>query len=282
LSVPFIAKAYGWQWAFIITGAIGFIWVIAWFFMYDKPERHKKLSAAEFDYIHSDKDEAAPVDGRAAAASVPWLKLLSYRQAWGFVLGKFITDPVWWFYLFWLPDFLNKQYGLTTTQFAVPVAIVYIISSVGSVFGGWLPLFLIRKNWSVAKARKTSMLIYALLVFPIIFVQYLGSINMWYAVLVIGLATAAHQAWSANIYTTVSDAFPKKAVASVIGLGGFAGGVGGILLTLLVQKQMFVYYEKINQLSTAYYIMFAICALAYVTAWVIMFYLTKSKRPVNL
>lgn len=282
LSVPFIAQAYGWQWAFIITGAIGFIWVILWFIMYEKPEKHTKLSKAEFDYIHSDKDEAAPVDGQVAAASVPWLKLLSYRQAWGFVLGKFITDPIWWFYLFWLPDFLNKQYNLTPTQLAIPVAVVYVLSSIGSIGGGWLPLFFIKNNWTVYKARKTAMLIYALMVFPIVFAQYLGSINMWLAVLVIGLATAAHQAWSANIFTTVSDSFPKKAVASVTGIGGMAGGIGGILLSLLVQKQMFVYYEKINQLQTAYFIMFLICASAYITAWLIMFYLTKSKRPVDL
>ena len=281
LSVPFIAKAYGWQWAFVITGAIGFLWLIAWFLLYEKPSKHPKLSAAEYDHIHSDKDEAVELETEKAV-SIPWLKLLSFRQTWGFVLGKFITDPVWWFYLFWLPDFLNKQYGLTPEQFAIPVAIVYILSSVGSIFGGWLPMVLIKNNWPVPKARKTAMLIYALLVTPIIFAQYLGSINMWMAVLVIGLAAAAHQAWSANIFTTVSDAFPKKAVASVTGLGGMAGGVGGILLTLLVQKRMFVYYESINQLSTAYYIMFAICALAYITAWVVMFYLTRSKKPVLL
>ncbi len=281
LSVPFIAKAYGWQWAFIITGSIGFLWVIAWFLIYEKPQKHTKLSAAEFEYIHSDKDETIETEAEKAV-SVPWLKLLSYRQAWGFVLGKFITDPVWWFYLLWLPDFLNKQYGLTPEQFAFPVALVYIIASVGSVFGGWLPMQLIKNNWAVPKARKTAMLIYAIMVMPIITAQYLGSINMWLAVLIIGLAAASHQAWSANIYTTVSDAFPKRAVASVTGLGGAAGGLGGILLTWLVQKRMFVYYDSIHQLSTAYYIMFAICALAYITAWTVMFYLTKSKKPVVL
>jgi ACS family hexuronate transporter-like MFS transporter len=163
-----------------------------------------------------------------------------------------------------------------------PVALVYTISSVGSIGGGWVPLKFIQSGWPVFRARKTSMLVYGLLVLPIVFAQQLGSINMWLAVLVIGLAAAAHQAWSANIFTTVSDMFPKKAVASVTGMGGMAGGLGGILLSALVQKRMFVYYESINQLETAYFIMFLICGGAYLVAWMIMHLLVPRMKPVEI
>jgi ACS family hexuronate transporter-like MFS transporter len=196
--------------------------------------------------------------------------LLGYKQTWAFSIGKLLTDPIWWFYLFWLPDFLESQYALKGTQIALPVAAVYSLSVIGSIGGGYLPLSLIKKNWPVFKARKTSMLIYALLVFPILFAQYLGALNMWFAVLVIGIAAAAHQAWSANIFTTVSDMFPKHTVGSVTGIGGMFGALGGILLSLLVQKNLFVHYRAINQIETAYYIMFAWCAIAYVLAWLIM------------
>ena len=201
---------------------------------------------------------------------LPWFTLLKYRQTWAFVLGKFLTDPIWWFYLFWLPDFLESQYGLKGTELALPVAAVYMISTFGSIAGGWLPLSFIRSGMEVFKARKTSMLIYAFLVIPVFFAQVLGDINMWFAVLIIGLGTSAHQAWSANIFTTVSDMFPKSAVGSVTGIGGMFGGIGGILLTLLVQKNMFVYYRSIGQIETAYYIMFAICGSVYLLAWLIM------------
>jgi ACS family hexuronate transporter-like MFS transporter len=174
---------------------------------------------------------------------------------------------------------LTSQYGLKGTDLTWPVATVYTISTVGSVWGGWLPLSFIRKGWPVFRARKTSMFIYALLVIPVIASQWLGSINMWLAVLMIGLAASAHQAWSANIFTTVSDMFPKKATASVTGIGGMFGALGGILLTALVQKNMFVYYRSIDKIETAYYIMFGICGAAYLLAWVIMHFLVpKMKR----
>lgn len=279
LSVPFIAAEWGWKWAFIITGSFGFIWVIFWILIYDKPAQHKNVSKEELAFINSDTEEKVEVvDER----KVSWFKLLTFRQTWAFVLGKFITDPIWWFYLFWLPDFLVSQYGLTGTQVSMPVAIVYIISTFGSIGGGWLPLRLIKSNWPVFKARKTSMLVYAFAVLPIVFAQLLGEMNMWLAVIVIGLATSAHQAWSANIFTTVSDMFPKKTVASVTGIGGMFGGLGGILLTLLVQKNMFVYYRSIGQIETAYYIMFFICGAAYLIAWMIMHLLVPKMEPVNV
>ncbi len=278
LSVPFIAVEWGWKWAFIITGSFGFIWLVLWFLIYDKPEHHKKVSKEELDYINSDA-AGEPKKENVTEERVSWFKLLTFRQTWAFVLGKFITDPIWWFYLFWLPDFLESQYGLKGTQLSVPVAIVYTISTFGSIGGGWLPLKLIKNNWPVFKARKTSMLIYAIAVLPIVFAQLLGEMNMWFAVVVIGLATSAHQAWSANIFTTVSDMFPKKTVGSVTGIGGMFGGLGGILLTLLVQKNMFVYYRSIGQIETAYYIMFFICGAAYLIAWTIMHFLVPKMNP---
>jgi ACS family hexuronate transporter-like MFS transporter len=270
LTVPFIAVTFGWQWAFIITGILGFFWLIFWQKYYHTPAAHPKITPDELAYINSDIEPVAMNEAPKAEKKYTWGMLLGYKQTWAFSIGKLLTDPIWWFYLFWLPDFLESQYGLKGTQIALPVAAVYTLSVIGSVGGGWVPLKLISNNWSVFRARKTSMLIYAFLVLPILFAQYLGSINMWLAVLVIGIAAAAHQAWSANIFTTVSDMFPKHTVGSVTGIGGMFGAIGGILLSLLVQKNLFVYYRSINQIEVAYYIMFAVCALSYLLAWLIM------------
>jgi ACS family hexuronate transporter-like MFS transporter len=281
LTVPFIALHYGWKWTFVITGMLGFIWLFFWLRHYKAPKGHPKLSQEEYDYIHSDDVVVEETTSENNDTKYTWGKLLGYKQTWAFAIGKLLTDPIWWFYLFWLPDFLESQYQLKGTAVALPVATVYTISTVGSVWGGWLPMSFIKKNWSNFKARKTSMFIYALLVLPILFAQYLGSINMWLAVLVIGIAAAAHQAWSANIFTTASDMFPKKAVGSVTGIGGMFGSLGGILLSLLVQKQLFVHYRAIGQIETAYYIMFAVCGLAYVSAWLIMHWLAPKMEPVE-
>lgn len=281
LSVPFIAVAWGWQWAFILTGLIGFIWLVLWQIYYTHPADSKKLSKEEFDYIHSDKDDEA-IESQVKEAKVPWIKLLGFRQTWAFAIGKFLTDPVWWFYLFWLPDFLQSEYKLTLPQIAIPVAVVYIISTIGSVGGGYLPMAFINRNWPAFKARKTAMFIFALCVFPVVLAQYAGKINMWLAVLVIGIAASAHQAWSANIFTTVSDMFPKKATASVVGIGGMAGGLGGIFLTWAVQKNLFVYYRSIGEIETAYFIMFLICGGAYLLAWIIMHFLVPKMNKVEL
>ncbi|GAC1587422.1 MAG: MFS transporter [Hymenobacter sp.] len=281
LTVPLIAETIGWRWAFVITGALGFVWLVLWFIFYEIPARQIRLSRAEYAYIHSDvTDELALALGPQPRVS--WFKLLSFRQTWAFVLGKFLTDPVWWFYLFWLPDFLNKQYGLKGTSVALPVAAVYVLSSIGSVGGGLIPLNFMRNGMEAFRARKLSMLLIALCVFPIVFAQQVGRIDMWLAVLVIGIAAAAHQAWSANIFTTVSDMFPKRAVGSVTGIGGMAGGLGGILLTALVQKRMFVYYESIHQLDKAYFIMFWICGAAYLLAWTLMHFLAPKMKQISL
>ena len=281
LIVPYITVTWGWRWALIFTGSFGFIWVVLWFLFYEVPARHKKLSKEEFDYIHSDKEEEVK-DEQGVETKISWFRLLQFKQTWAFVIGKFLTDPIWWFYLFWLPDFLESQYGLKGTGLSLPVAAVYILSTLGSIGGGWLPLRLIKDGLPVFKARKMSMLIYALLVLPIVFAQIMGSINMWLAVAIIGLAAAAHQAWSANIFTTVSDMFPKKSVGSVTGIGGMFGALGGIFLSLFVQKSLFVHYREIGEIEIAYYIMFFICGFAYVAAWLMLHLLVPKMERIKV
>ena len=281
LTVPLIAVTIGWQWAFVLTGALGFGWLVLWHKHYETPAAHPKLGQAEFVYINADVPAGRPAKGVAEEKpKASWGRLLGFRQTWAFVVGKFLTDPIWWFYLFWLPDFLGKQYHLTGTAIALPVAAVYMLSSAGSVGGGYLPLGFIRRGLPAFQARKSAMLLIAFCVLPIGFAQYLGKTSMWLAVGVIGVAAAAHQAWSANIFTTVSDMFPKRAVASVTGIGGMAGGLGGIALTALVQKRLFVHYEALGRLDHAYFIMFGICGGAYLLAWVLMFALVPRVEPI--
>jgi MFS transporter, ACS family, hexuronate transporter len=271
LTVPFIVQAYGWQWTFIITGAIGFIWLVLWLKYYDEPSKSKYVSAAELDYIQNDPSNFDNAEEKALEdKKIPWTKLLGYKQTWAFAIGKMLTDPIWWFYLFWLPDFMESEYKLKLTGVSLPIALVYLISSVGSVGGGYLPTYFINKGWTAFKSRKTAMFIYACMAVPIFFAQMAGSVNMWLAVIIIGVAAAGHQAWSANIFTTVSDMFPKSSVASVTGIGAMIGSLGGIIFSLFVQKNLFVHYRSIGQIETAYYIMFAICAFAYLLAWIIL------------
>ena len=277
LTVPFIAVAYGWQEAFIFTGAIGLIWLIFWLTMYEVPQRHKKLSKSEFEYIHSDIDEKKDQDD---VVKISWIKLLGIRQSWAFVVGKFLTDPIWWFYLFWLPSFLDKQYGMTKTQLAVPIALIYTMTTVGSIYGGWLSGRFISKGWTVYKARRTAMLIFALLVVPVISAQALGQFSPWLAIVIIGIAASAHQAWSANIFTITSDMFPKKAVASVTGLGGMAGAVGGVLIAALAGL-ILDHFKALGSIETGYYIMFIICGSAYLIAWVFINLLAPKMQRVD-
>lgn len=279
LIVPEIAETMGWWWAFILTGAVGFLWLVAWFALYEIPSRHKRLSKQEYDYIHSDTDETTNTNDKETKAS--WIQLLKYKQSWAFIIGKFLTDPIWWFYLFWLPAFLKAQYGIEGTAVSLPIALVYTMSSIGSIWGGWLPMNFITKGWKVFRARKTSMFIYALFSIPVVFAQYLGTNNMWFAIIIIGIAASGHQAWSANMYTTVSDAFPKKLVGSVIGMGGMAGALGGVLIAKLAGL-MFDHYKNNGSIETGYYIMFIICGVAYITAWIIMHLLVPKEKRVVL
>lgn len=230
LVVPWIVKHLGWQAAFIIIGAIGFSWLIFWFWLYEIPSRSKRLTKTEFDYIHSDNTEESVNRVSETTEKVPWFKLLKFKQTWAFSFGKFMTDGVWWFYLFWLPAYLKAQYGMTGLQVAFPLAVLYTLSTVGSITGGLFPMYFINKGYEPYAGRMKAMLFIALAPLLVLLAQPLGGISYWMPVLFIGIGTAAHQAWSANIFTTVSDMFPKKAVASVTGIGGMAGGFGGIFV----------------------------------------------------
>ncbi|HEY8561501.1 MAG TPA: MFS transporter [Pyrinomonadaceae bacterium] len=264
LVVPWLALTYGWQEAFIMTGAIGFIWLFFWLLIYRKPGEDARLSKAELEYIRSDPEESTE--------RIPWARLFPHRQTWAFAIGKFLTDPIWWVYLFWLPDFLNKQHGLDLKTFGVPVAIIYIIADVGSVGGGWLSSALIKRGWSINKGRKTAMLICALAVVPIVFASITS--NLWVAVFLIGIAAAAHQGWSANIFTLTSDMFPRRAVGSVVGIGGMAGAVGGMLISLVV--------GQILEKTGSYVPIFAIAASAYLIALLIIHVLTPKLEPAKI
>ncbi|HEY4064898.1 MAG TPA: MFS transporter [Puia sp.] len=274
IMVPLILASYGWQLAFIITGLLGFIWLIFWWFMYEIPSRKKKLSKAEFDYIHSD-DEPVTAPG----SKVPWGKLLSVRQTWAFVFGKFLTDPIWWFFLFWLPGYFNDTFKLDLSKPGWPLVIVYSCTTIGSIGGGYLSGYLIRKGWPIYKARKTVMLIFAICVLPIVTARFFN--NMWIIVALISLAAAAHQAWSANIFTTASDMFPKKALSSVVGIGGMAGSIGGIIFQPLVGL-LLDYFTKQGNKTLGYNIIFLICGLAYLVAWVTMHFFAPKMTRVEL
>jgi ACS family hexuronate transporter-like MFS transporter len=220
LAVPIVAVTWGWQAAFLFTGVLSAIWLVTWLAVYRPPAQHPTLTSTELAYIRSDPDEPA--------LRLPWTQLLRHRQAWAFVAAKFLTDPIWWFFLFWLPKFLNSEYGLTLTGIGPPLIAIYLLADVGSIGGGWIAGRFIKRGWSVNRARKTAMLLCALSVVPIVFAS--NATNLWVAVGLIGLATAGHQGWSANVFTLTSDMFPRYAVASVVGLGGLAGAVGGMLI----------------------------------------------------
>ncbi len=279
LTVPFIAVAYGWRWAFILTGAVGLLWLIFWIAIYEVPNKHKKLKKPEYDYIHSDKDEVS--DDENKQEKISWLKLLAIRQSWAFIVGKFLTDPVWWFYLFWLPSFLDKQYGMTKTKVALPIAVVYTMTTFGSIFGGWLSGKFINMGWEVYKSRRTAMLIFALMVVPVISAQALGHYSPWFAIIIIGIAASAHQAWSANIFTITSDMFPKKAVASVTGLGGMAGAVGGVLISAFAGI-ILDHFKALGNIDTGYYVMFIVCGSAYIIAWALINIIAPKMKRVDL
>ena len=350
LSVPWIAQHLGWEAAFIIIGAVGFLWLIFWFLYYEKPEEQKRMSAAELAYINSDRAETATP---ATSEKTPWLPLLGFNQTWAFVIGKFLTDGVWWFYLFWLPGFLKDQYGKEGTAVMLPLAVLYSMTMVGSVGGGWFPTYFINKGYKPYDGRMKAMLIIAFFPLVVLLSQPFGSISFWVPVLLIGIGTSAHQAWSANIFTTVSDMFPQKAIASVVGIGGMAGGLGGVIISkiagwlfdgykmsgikdafskatdaglgnLVTQVQQLKLLDKqgalinlakkeiyslpadlqsqIQQLNpegfvqlvslqkqwvhasmnTAYTMLFAYCATAYLLAWAIMKTLVPKEKQVNL
>jgi MFS transporter, ACS family, aldohexuronate transporter len=223
--VPAMAAAFGWRSTFVAAGILGFLWLFLWWPFYNVPEKSKSVGKAELEYIRSDADNAAA----SSDQKVSWLSLLGYRQTWAFIVAKFLTDPVWWFFLIWLPDFFNKTYSLNIKKSWVHLVTIYSIVTVLSIIGGWVTGYLAKQGWTVTRARKTGMLLFALCVVPVFFAT---RFDVWPAVLLISLAGSAHQAWSANLFTTVSDIFPKKAVASIVGLGGMAGAIGGVLFPI--------------------------------------------------
>jgi ACS family hexuronate transporter-like MFS transporter len=271
LAVPFIAINYGWQWAFIITGSLGFLWLALWLAVYRKPEEHPSLSKGEYAYIKSDPEEPAQ--------KIPWASIIPHKQTWAFAIGKFLTDPIWWVYLFWLPKFLNAKFGLNILQLGLPLVVIYVIADIGSIGGGWLSSALIKKGWTVNKSRKLAMLICALAVVPIVFAATTD--NLWVSVLLIGLAAAAHQGWSANIFTMASDMFPRQAVGSVVGLGGMAGSIGGMLIASTVG--LILEYTKSDVYPNGnYFSIFVIAGSAYIIALVIIHLLAPRLEPAKI
>jgi len=264
LIVPWITIHLGWRWAFVFIGALGFIWLGFWLALYRRPEEHSRCSAAELEYITAGRDETV--------SRVPWARLLPLPQTWAFVLGKFLIDPVWFFYLFWTPDFLQRRYGLTLSQIGVPIMVIYLISDVGSISGGWLSSWMIRRGATINAGRKIAMLVCAILVTPVIFADRTS--GMWGAVLLIGLAAAAHQGFSANLYTLPSDTFPNYAVGSVVGIGGMAGAVGGMLMAKVVSSTL--------ESTGSYRILLMTAGVTYLIALGVIQLLVPKLAPANL
>jgi len=279
ITVPILAGIWGWQAAFIMIGMLGYIWMSVWITLYEKPERQPRLSAAELAYIRSDAPALTAAAG-AATGKVSWLQLLRYRQTWAFAFGKFMTDGVWWFFLFWLPTYLAVQYNMKGDAIVVPLAVLYSMTMVGSIGGGWFPSYFMARGAAPYDGRMQAMLVIAFFPLVVLLAQPLGAISYWVPVLLIGVGASAHQAWSANIFTTVSDMFPQKTVASVIGIGGMAGGLGGVLLTKL-GGWVFDFYKAQGNIGTGYMIMFTICALAYLVAWSVMKLLVPRHKEIT-
>jgi ACS family hexuronate transporter-like MFS transporter len=264
LLVPFIASHFGWQWAFILTGLLGFIWLAFWWTLYRRPEQHPRLSRAELAYIQSDPAEPE--------TQIPWLNLLPHRQTLAFAIGKFMTDPVWWFFLFWLPKYFTETYNLELTGLALPLVIIYVAADIGSIAGGWLSSALLKSGRSLNVARKTALLVCALCVVPMVFASRIHS--LWATVALISLAAAAHQGWSANLYTLVSDTFPRRAVGSVTGIGGMAGSVGNMIASAGIGVLLQLTGSNYDPLLT-------ICSFAYLSAFAIIHFLLPRLEAAN-
>ncbi len=261
-----LSAKFGWQSAFIFTGAVGFLWLIFWWWLYQSPEKHPRLSSEELTLIQ----DGVKVD---IEKTTPWLPLLGMRQTWAFAVGKMMTDPVWWFYLFWLPKFLNKNFGIKGTALIPYLTVVYLIADVGSVGGGYLSSTLIKRGWTVNKARKTALFLFAI-VMPLVTIAHFTT-SVWTAVIMVGIAAGAHQGWSANLFTLTTDLFPRKAVGSVVGIGSCAGALGGIMLPL--------YAGKVLDKNPSYYLpMFIVAGVTYVLAWVAINILTPKMEPAKL
>ncbi|MBI5693525.1 MAG: MFS transporter [Verrucomicrobia bacterium] len=264
IIVPWMTLQWGWEWAFLGTGLIGFAWILWWWASYRSPEEHPRLKPAELAYIRSDPPD--PI------TPVKWRRLVGHRQTWAFALGKFLTDPIWWLYLFWIPDFLNRQYGLDLKSIGLPLVVICLLADVGSSGGGWLSSRLLKNGLTTNKARKTAMLVCALCVVPILAATHAQ--NLWVAVVLVGLAAAAHQGWSANLFTLTSDMFPRHAVGSVVGIGGMSGAVGGMVLALIV--------GEVLQRTGKYDLLWVIAASAYLVALLVIHLLVPRLEPVEV
>jgi len=264
-TVPWIALHLGWRWAFILTGAIGFFWLLFWLPIYRRPEQHPNVSKAELDHIQSDPPDPP-------AMRVPWLSLIPHRQTSAFAIGKYLTDPVWWFYLYWIPNFFRDNHGLDLTTIGPPLIAIYLIADIGSIGGGWLSSTFIKRGWTINRSRKTAMLICALMVTPIIFAANVK--NLWAAVALIGLAAAAHQGWSCNLFTTTSDMFPRQAVGSVVGIGGMAGALGGATMAVATGYIL-------QSTGQNYSIVFTIAGTLYLIALLVIHVLAPNLDPVE-
>ena len=264
LAVPWITLHWGWKSAFVATGLVGFIWVVWWLALYRPPEQHPRLSASELAHIRNDAPELL--------TPIPWRKLILHRQTWAFALGKFMTDPIWWLYLFWIPDFLNRNHKLDLKSIGLPLVVIYLVADVGSIGGGWLSSSLIKRGWTVNRSRKTAMFLCALAVVPIMAAARAS--NLWLAVALVSLAAAAHQGWSANLFTLVSDTFPRRAVGSVVGIGGMAGAVGGMVIALIV--------GEILQQTGSYVPIFLMAGSAYLVALLLIHLLLPRLDPVKV
>ena len=265
LLVPIVAKYWGWPSAFYIAGGLGFVWLFIWITLYREPEQHPVITETELAYIRSDQE--------ARVKSIPWKDVIGYRQTIAFALGKFMTDPIWWFYIFWLPGVLGKQFGLDLKHFGPPLVVVYLMADGGSVMGGWLSSFFLKQGWTVNKARKTAMLICAILVLPIVTVSHITS--LWPAVIIIGLAAAAHQGWSANLFTLASDTAPRSAVGSIVGIGGMLGAVGSFIFQDVIG-------HVVDMTGGSYAIPFLVSGSAYLSALLVIHLLMPRLEPIKL
>lgn len=290
ITIPFIAKAWGWEMSFIIIGALGFLWMGAWIFLYKKPELNPKVNAEELAYIQQDVDVSTMTladPAEEAARKISFKDCFKYKQTWAFAFGKFMTDGVWWFFLFWTPAYLSSVYGMDTTESALPLFVLYMITLL-SIIGGWLPSYFVdKKGMNPYDGRMRAMLIFAFFPLLALLAQPLGQVTYWLPVIIIGIAGAAHQAWSANIFSTVGDMFPKKAIATITGIGGMAGGVGsfvinkgsGVLFDHAGQTQMVFMGFKGEE--AGYFIIFSICAVAYLIGWIVMKSLVPVYKPIT-
>ena len=272
--VPWMALSFGWRSAFVAAGIAGLVWLAFWIPWYEVPERVAKLTAAELAHIRS---QDGPAPGAGAEARISWAMILRHRQAWAFIVAKFLTDPVWWFFLIWLPDYFKKTRGLAIKDSWVFLVTIYSIVTVLSIFGGWLSGFLTGRGMSVTRARKTALFTFACTVLPILAVTHVGN---WAAVVLIGIAGASHQAWSANLFTSASDMFPKRAVASVVGIGSMAGSLGGILFPIFSGK-LLDRFAAAGDVTSGYAILFGICGSAYLVAFALNHLLAPTFAPIQ-